>query len=374
LNLAWRVGLPEEEVAQVFKEGTALAERSGDLGARARLLDSYGVAISAVAGRYREGLAHVEEALVLAEKTGDLGHRVALHFRLTYFHSVMGNPAEVLRVCERGMALAGGDIHLGADWTGFSPYLGLMSSRGLSLMFTGQLAEASAILARTEGLALERGDLEVAAVTGFFHTDTAVRSGETGAALRLAARVVELGERIASPIYRVYGSCALAQALVEAAEWDEAVAAAEGGLDILRRENRVIFLELQLVASLARARLGAGDHDRARAAAREALALCARFPDVRSSGLMAGAAAAHALLRTDGASEEALGALAQVESLAAAIPDRFFEASLRLERAELARLRRDEADRERLLVEAERLFTGMGATARAEQVAKELRA
>src|SRR5262249_29875192 len=60
LNLQWRVGLSEDEVADVFKEGMSLAERSGDLGTRARLLDSYGVAIS-VAGRYREGLAHVEE-------------------------------------------------------------------------------------------------------------------------------------------------------------------------------------------------------------------------------------------------------------------------------------------------------------------------
>src|SRR5262249_22836601 len=60
LNLQWRVGLSEEQVAQVFAEGTALAERSGDLAARARLLDSYGAAISIVSGRYREGLVHVE--------------------------------------------------------------------------------------------------------------------------------------------------------------------------------------------------------------------------------------------------------------------------------------------------------------------------
>jgi hypothetical protein len=46
----------------------------------------------------------------------------------------------------------------------------------------------------------------VAALVGWFHTDTAVRAGETGAALRLATRAVELGERIASSIYRVYGS------------------------------------------------------------------------------------------------------------------------------------------------------------------------
>jgi hypothetical protein len=43
-----------------------------------------------------------------------------------------------------------------------------------------------------------------------------------------------------------------------------------------------------------------------------------------------------------------------------------------VERAELARLTGDEATRERELREAHRLFIAMGATIRAEQVAKEL--
>jgi len=132
------------------------------------------------------------------------------------------------------------------------------------------------------------------------------------------------------------------------------------------------FFRAQGSAALARAHLGAGDHDRARAVAREALALCARFPDLRSPRLGASAAAAHVLLRTDGASAEALGALEQAESLAAAIPDRFFEASVRLERAELARLRGDEAGRRRLRDEAQRMFVEIGASGHAERVKKEI--
>jgi hypothetical protein len=45
---------------------------------------------------------------------------------------------------------------------------------------------------------------------------------------------------------------------------------------------------------------------------------------------------------------------------------------LHVERAELARLRGDEATRERELREAHRLFTEMGAPIRAEQVAQEI--
>jgi hypothetical protein len=49
-----------------------------------------------------------------------------------------------------------------------------------------------------------------------------------------------------------------------------------------------------------------------------------------------------------------------------------YEPFLHLERAELARLTGDEASRELALREVHRLFTAMGATARAEQMAKEL--
>jgi hypothetical protein len=48
------------------------------------------------------------------------------------------------------------------------------------------------------------------------------------------------------------------------------------------------------------------------------------------------------------------------------------EPAIRLELAELARLAGDDTARERDLRAAHRLFTEMGATARAEQVAKEL--
>jgi len=45
---------------------------------------------------------------------------------------------------------------------------------------------------------------------------------------------------------------------------------------------------------------------------------------------------------------------------------------LQLERAELAQLTGDEASREHALHEAHRLFVEIGATARAEQVAREI--
>jgi adenylate cyclase len=369
LNLEWRVGLPEEEIAEVFAHGKALAERSGDLITRARLLYAYGSAIGIGPGRYREALAHLEEALALVENAGDLEHRVVLHQRLSYLHSLTGNPAETLVMTERGLALAKGDIELGAEWVGYSPCLLMLGMRARSLMLTGNLAEASSISERALRLAIESNDLNAIVGSCTFASDAAVRLGDTEQALRFATRAIEAGERIGGVFFRVMSNCALAEALVEAGAWNEAMAAAQIGLEVAKRP---VDAELRLVAALARANLGAGHHDRARAAATEALALYERFPDSRFAGVIACVTAAHVLLRTGGASPEPIRALELAESLAAAIPDRFHEARLRLERAELARLRGDEVARRELLREAQRLFTEMGAAGHAARIAEEL--
>jgi len=65
-------------------------------------------------------------------------------------------------------------------------------------------------------------------------------------------------------------------------------------------------------------------------------------------------------------------ALAQAQTLVAETEARSYEPFIHLERAELARLADDAAARQHELREAHRLFSEMGATARAEQVARQL--
>ena len=82
------------------------------------------------------------------------------------------------------------------------------------------------------------------------------------------------------------------------------------------------------------------------------------------------------MLATDGAAgataiDAALGA---ATGLAEATDARLYVPSIHVERARLARLRGDAAACERELDAARRLFIAMGAPARAEQIAKELRA
>jgi len=65
-------------------------------------------------------------------------------------------------------------------------------------------------------------------------------------------------------------------------------------------------------------------------------------------------------------------ALARALELVGETGGKILQPSIRLELAELARLAGDEAAREHELRAAHRLFTEMGATARAGQMAKEL--
>ena len=77
---------------------------------------------------------------------------------------------------------------------------------------------------------------------------------------------------------------------------------------------------------------------------------------------------------TDGADGAAgiEAALRDAMALVEATEARAYAPFVHVERAALARLLGDETTRERELREAHRLFTEMGATARAEQVAREL--
>jgi len=73
-----------------------------------------------------------------------------------------------------------------------------------------------------------------------------------------------------------------------------------------------------------------------------------------------------------GAAGEIQAALAEASAWIESTGAKSYEPFLHLERAELARLTGDQTSRENALREAHRLFVEIGATARAEQIAREI--
>lgn len=136
-----------------------------------------------------------------------------------------------------------------------------------------------------------------------------------------------------------------------------------GGLD-----HEAFFL-----AILAEASLGAGDLERARRSAIDAIETAERR-GTSLHELFARLALARILLAAGDAAEgEAIAShLEQAQALVERTGARTFRPFIGIELGRLARLRGDEQGRERELREAHRLFTEIGAPIRAAEAAKEL--
>ena len=146
-----------------------------------------------------------------------------------------------------------------------------------------------------------------------------------------------------------------------------------GALPIMRERRVLLVGEGWVLPVLAEASLGAGDPGRARETADLALART-RQHHTRVFEIAALLAWARVRLATDGADGAAgiEAALRDAMALVEATGARGHAPFIYVERAALAHLLGDKATRQRELREAHRLFTEMGATARAEQVAREL--
>jgi hypothetical protein len=184
---------------------------------------------------------------------------------------------------------------------------------------------------------------------------------------------VDCAEKAGNPTARTIAYCSLGLANLLNCAWRDALQALEQTVAI-GRERQVRLWEAPALAGMAAAQLRLGDEAKALAIAEEATAvshrqgthlwefaaLCSRIDALRKTRGVEAAKEIDASLDEAAAWIERSGA-------------KSYEPLLHLERAELARLTGDETGREHALREAHRLFVEIGATARAEQVAREIR-
>lgn len=155
--------------------------------------------------------------------------------------------------------------------------------------------------------------------------------------------------------------------------WHDALEALEQALRI-GKERRLRNYESRALAAIAEAHLGLGDREKALAIAQESIALSRRL-GTRLWEFPAQLVRMRAFRECQGfqAAREIEAALAETYAWIEMTGANSYEPFVHVERAELARLSDDEAVRERELREAQRLFTEIGASTRAAEVAKELR-
>jgi adenylate cyclase len=368
LNLGWRVGLSEEEIDAALDDGCALAERTGDVAAHARLLATSGAA-RGVAGDVQGALAQFLEAARLAEGIGDPALDV-MRFQAAFWRYLLGDLRAALADLDEAIERTRDDPKLGMEIWGYSTHAWSRMFRAMLLAVMGRVREATDERERALALARELGDEETLGWARGAYTYYAFVAGESEGVLEQAHEGWEVAERLGSPISQVLALGQLARAHNLRAEWEQAAEACELGLAIARVRRTGIPMEGALLGLLAEAQLGLGDVAVARSTAEESVAVSqrrgARFWELmgqlaRARALLAGGDAATA----DAASSALDRALALVDETGALSMEPFIRVVL----AELARVRGDETARARELTEAQRLFEAIGAPKRAAELA-----
>jgi class 3 adenylate cyclase/tetratricopeptide (TPR) repeat protein len=366
-----RLGDPEDLANPLFREGRELAARSGDPHVLSQVLNAFGE-LQVRAGALNEALDLLLESIHRADETSDIGLRVAVRNIpcVAYFQSAQLH--ECLSLAEEALALAGGNLELGADRLAFSPTLGFWALHGATLCITGHVREGGAELDKVAELARASQQLFPLLNCRSLQTHYCEITGDAVSALAHAREALDYAERIGSYQGRVYAYSALGIANVMNHAWRDALDALEQALRI-GRERRLGNYEARVLAAIAAAHLGLGDGNRALALTGESIAVSRR----RGTKLWEFSALLtrmRAVRQTQGlqVKREIEAALADTGAWLEMTGAKSYEPFLHVERAELARLTGDEATCQREFREAHRLLLEIGAPIRAAEVAKEL--
>jgi tetratricopeptide (TPR) repeat protein len=367
MNLGWRLGLAANEAHDLFEEGRALAERVGDERSLAMLANLYVANLEAGMGhtrrsrarRYRESAV---EARRLARESSDPGVRLAVCVNRGYSLYFAGNLGSALAFLDDTLAKAPADHRIGTDMYLYSPLLWIQSFRGQLLSYMGRPVEAAVALDDAVPAAARHGELENQGWAEDFWVTQSWATGDATAALRHARAAVEIAETTGSAFSRVLAYKALGLAHVLDGAWDEAIVSLGTSLDVLHDANANVLEQASDLALLAEAHLGAGNAERARLLAGEAVA-AARRRRTRVYECQAQLARAAVLVRLDGAdATRAIGlALARAQLLVQETGARAYAPLVHEQRAGLARLRGDDELARRELAAARREFEAQGA-------------
>jgi len=207
--------------------------------------------------------------------------------------------------------------------------------RALASAYLGQLAEAQSDLEALLADETERG-LEVLYGTHGFLCEVLRLQGDLTRAIPHGRRAVELAEASGSSFSRVEAAAFLGAASLAAGDVDTATSALEPALRLARARRNALWYEPRILATLAEARMAAGDRPGARALLAEARELVEQGRGWRLSACDVVLAWVR-LLGSEAALDRAVveSALASLEALAAGFGAQVYRRMADIERARL---------------------------------------
>ena len=372
LNLAWRLATPTADATAIFEEGRRLAEEVGDVRTQAALHGTFGAALGLVEGNSDAYVHHSREARRLADQTDDQGLQIAQRSFLGFACLFAGRLAEGLESCETACRTLPADPELGVEFTGYSPFLGILMAHAWILARLGRLEEAMAACDHAEHLAQAHGDVEVLTWMQLARIEMDVLCDDAAAAHRHARSALETGAKSTTPQSLFSGAFALGVAHRLNAAWDESLAGLEEALRAATSGANRMF-EGWVRAELVKTLLGCGELDRAEQEANTAITV-ARTQHCWYDEPRAHLALAHTQFRRADAAALARAeqALARAHELIDEIGAQAYQPEVHECRAYLARLRGDALAAQREIEAARRRYAEMGATAQVERLAKEI--
>jgi adenylate cyclase len=371
LNGSMRFGTTLADARTLLREGQDLASSIGDR--RAHLT------LSIVSCNAQLSAGDVAEALELATENrraalgiDDIGVEAIANSSLLNAVVFSGRLREALALAEEGLERF--PRHVPAyEWIqSLSLHAGLSFWRAVCLGWMGHLPEALEEFDRARRLGEEDGTPEIAGHALSWAAQAHHRAHDAERALACARQGEEVSRRLGEPPVMAAGTqLAFAYAHLAAGRAVDAIEAARSALDRYGRVYRPNMV--QATSVLAEALLQAGDLAAAEAAAEQAIALCRLSLSANCEAVAHGVLARALLRRNGGAARDAVEAsLARSAELIERSGAKTLAPALCEWRAELAAVLGDDAAREQLLHQAQRLYREIGAPLHAERLAREL--
>jgi class 3 adenylate cyclase/tetratricopeptide (TPR) repeat protein len=270
LEIGRIAGIEEREARDLFDEARAVAERLADKAGHAFLLASYG-RLCGLAGDVGQYLTCAERATELAEGS-DAAFEFEMRSVLAHAQLAVGRLALARATAERALT----EI---ARVAGLREAVGRSTAPGLCRVWwalasahLGRTAEAEAAL---QALLAEESERAVHALYGThaFLCELLRLRGDVPGALAHGHRAAELAEEHGSVFSRVEAAAFLGAAELANGDLSAATSVLEEALVHARRRRIALWYEPRILATLADAKLAAGDRREARALLAEARAL-----------------------------------------------------------------------------------------------------
>jgi class 3 adenylate cyclase/tetratricopeptide (TPR) repeat protein len=270
LEIGRIAGIEEREARGLFAEARAVAERLQDKAGHAFLLTSYG-RLCGLAGDVRQYLVCAERATELAEGSDPI-FEFEMRSVLAHAQLAVGRLAPARATAERALTEIGRAAGLREE-VGRSTAPGLCRVWwALASAHLGRPTEAEAAL---QALLAEESEpaLQVLYGTHAFLGEVLRLRGDLPGALAHGRRGVELAEEHGSVLSRVEAAAFLGAAELADGDLTGATSVLEQALVLARNRRTALWYEPRLLATLADAKLAAGDRSEARALLSEARAL-----------------------------------------------------------------------------------------------------